>query len=99
MAHFRDYPPFNNMLVRLQDPTCSFFATAADWKRRFKRHLKDDARPMLILAPMHPVMVVYALDATAGPTLPDELTRMSRFEGAWKQDWLVRTIANAVRCV
>ena len=97
MAHFRDYAPFNNMLVRLQDPTCSFFATAADWKRRFKRHLKDDARPMLILAPMHPVMVVYALDASAGPTLPDELTRMSRFEGAWKQDWLVRTIANAGR--
>ena len=30
MAHFRDYAPFNNMLVRLQDPTCSFFATAAD---------------------------------------------------------------------
>ena len=58
MANFRDYAPFNNMLVRLQDPTCSFFATAADWKRRFDRQLKDDARPMLILAPKHPVMVV-----------------------------------------
>lgn len=97
MANFRDYAPFNNMLVRLQDPTCSFFATAADWKRRFDRRLKDDARPMLILAPMHPVMVVYALDATDGRPLPDELTRMSRFEGPWKPDWLARTIANANR--
>ena len=50
-----------------------FFATAADWRRRFDRELKDDARPMLILAPMHPVMVVYALDATEGAALPDEL--------------------------
>ena len=97
MANFRDYAPFNNMLVRLQDPTCSFFATAADWKRRFDRKLKDDARPMLILAPMHPVMVVYPLDATDGPPLPDELSRMSRFEGAWKTDWLSRTIENAKR--
>ena len=97
MANFRDYAPFNNMLVRLQDPTCSFFATAADWKRRFDRELKDDARPMLILAPMHPVMVVYALDATEGASLPDELTRMSQFEGPWKPDWLARTIENAKR--
>ena len=97
MASFRDYAPFNNMLVRLQDPICSFFATAADWKRRFKRYLKDDARPILILAPMHPVMVVYALDATDGPALPDELARMSRFEGAWKPDWLARTVENAKR--
>jgi hypothetical protein len=51
MAGFRDYAPFNNMLVRLQDPSCSFFATAADWTRRFGRSLKEDARSMLILAP------------------------------------------------
>lgn len=97
MANFRDYAPFNNMLVRLQDPTCSFFATASDWKRRFKRQLKDDARPMLILAPKHPVMVVYALDMTDGPPLPDELTRMSRFEGKWNTEWMWRTVENAKR--
>lgn len=27
MANFRDYAPFNNLLVRLQNPSCSFFAT------------------------------------------------------------------------
>lgn len=97
MANFRDYAPFNNMLVRLQDPTCVFFATASDWKRRFKRQLKDDARPMLILAPKHPVMVVYALDMTDGPPLPDELTRMSRFEGKWNTEWMARTVENAKR--
>ena len=52
---------------------------------------------MLILAPMYPVMLVYALDATEGASLPDELTRMSQFEGPWKPDWLARTIENAKR--
>jgi hypothetical protein len=97
MANFRDYAPFNNMLIRLQNPTCSFFATAADWKRRFNRQLKDDARPMLILAPKHPVMLMYALDATEGPPLPQELQRLSRFEGDWQSEWLSRTVTNAAR--
>ena len=57
------------MLVRLQNPTCGFYATEPDWVKRFERKLKEDARPMLILAPMHPVMLVYDLlnhEAAAG---------------------------------
>ena len=57
MARFRDYAPYNNMLVRMQNSTCSFYATERDWCDRFGRKLKEDARPMLILAPMHPVML------------------------------------------
>ena len=53
MANFRDYAPFNNMLVRIQNPSCSFYATQRDWEKRFKRFLIEDAKPMLILAPMH----------------------------------------------
>jgi hypothetical protein len=48
MARFRDYAPYNNMLVRVQNPTCSFYATQTDWGCRFERKLKEDARPMLI---------------------------------------------------
>ncbi len=33
---------------------------------RFGRKIKEDATPMLILAPMHPVMLVYDLDSTEG---------------------------------
>ena len=50
MGAFRDYAPFNNMLVRVQNPTCSFYATEPDREKRFERTLKEDARPMLILA-------------------------------------------------
>ncbi len=95
MGLFRDYAPFNNMLVRLQNPTCSFYATEPDWGRRFERRLKEDARPMLILAPMHPVMLVYDLDQTEGKPLPAEVTEFAKFEGAWKPEWLARLVENA----
>jgi len=96
MGSFRDYSPYNNMLVRVQNPSCSFYATQKDWSRRFERHLKEDARPMLILAPMHPVMLVYELDQTEGKEPPDELRRFARFEGdTWDPQWLSRTIENA----
>jgi hypothetical protein len=39
MGRFRDYAPYNVMLVRLQNPSCGFFATAKDWWKRHKRHL------------------------------------------------------------
>ena len=95
MGSFRDYAPFNNMLVRLQNPTCSFYATEPDWIKRFERKLKEDARPMLILAPMHPVMLVYDLDQTEGKPLPAEVTEFAKFEGAWKPEWLARLVENA----
>jgi len=96
MANFRDYAPFNNMLVRLQNPSCSFFATQRDWQRRFDRRLKEDARPMLILAPRHPVMLVYDLDSTDGPPLPEELQQFASFDGEWDVRRLQRTVQNAL---
>ncbi len=95
MARFRDYAPYNNMIVRLQNPTCSFYATERDWHDRFARNLKEDARPLLILAPMHPVILVYALDETEGKDLPRELQSFATYQGEWNPDWLKRTVENA----
>ena len=103
MARFRDYAPYNNMLVRLQNPSCSFFATEKDWRERFERSLKEDARPMLILAPMHPVMLVFDLDQTTGRALPSEIENFAKFEGEtdeeqgfwWTSEILERTCRNA----
>jgi hypothetical protein len=97
MGHFRDYAPYNNMLVRLQNPGCSFFATASDWRKRFGRSLTEDARPMLILAPMRPVMLVYDLDQTEGKALPQELTQFAQFDGTWREEWMTRLLENAQR--
>jgi len=97
MARFREYAPYNNMLVRLQNSSCSFYATEADWLARFGRTLKEDARPMLILAPMHPVMLVYELDQTEGPELPDEVKAFGQFSGEWDPSLLERITENAAR--
>jgi hypothetical protein len=95
MGRFRDYAPFNNMLVRLQNPACSFYATGRDWKAKFGRTLKEDAQPMLILAPMHPVMLVYDLDQTEGDDVPDEIKDFGHFGGEWDREWLERMVENA----
>jgi IrrE N-terminal-like domain len=97
MGQFRDYAPYNNMLVHTQNPTCGFYATEKDWGERFGRTLKEDARPMLILAPMHPVMLVYNLDQTEGADVPAHLLRFAQFEGQWDAVWLERLVENARR--
>ena len=97
IGRFREYAPFNNMLVRVQNPSCSFYATERDWKNKFSRTIKEDARPMLILAPMHPVMLVYDIDSTEGEKTPKELESFSKFEGEWSEKWLERLIENANR--
>jgi hypothetical protein len=97
MARFKEYAPYNNMLVHVQNPACSFFATDADWRKRFERTVKEDARPMLILAPMSPLICVYALDDTEGKPLPAELEVFSQFEGPASDDMLALLVDNAAR--
>lgn len=97
MSRFRRYAPYNLMLIRVQNPSCSFFATVTRWRERFKRSVHEDARPMLILAPGGPVMAVYDLDDTEGPPLPVELTRFAMIEGKWDPRWLWRLIEGVHR--
>lgn len=98
-AKFRQYKPFNNLLVKIQNPSCGFYATEKDWWKIFKRRIKEDARPMLILAPMHPVLPVYDLDATEGPPLPDKFEQFAHAEsdGRWESASLEHTLKNAER--
>jgi hypothetical protein len=96
-GRFRDYAPYNNLLVKIQNPSCGFYATAKDWKIRFNRDIKEDGRPLLILAPMHPVMLVYDLDQTEGPPLPKKLTDFAKTEGRFDCEWLNTLLHNAER--
>jgi hypothetical protein len=83
------------MLVRTQNPSCTFYATERDWVDRFKRSVKLDARPLLILAPMSPVMLVFELDQTDGDPLPEHLEEFAQFSGEFDEDWLTRLTENA----
>lgn len=95
MSSFKRYSPYNNMLVKIQNPYCSFYASQYDWKNKFGRTIKEDARPMLILAPMHPVMLVYDLDSTEGRELPKDLLEFAQFDGEWDSRWLEKLSENA----
>ena len=85
------------MLVKFQNPSCSYFATAKHWWCEFRREVKDDALPLLILAPMHPLMPVFDLDQTEGPPLPRELRDFALTTGEFNYKWMENLLANAER--
>ena len=81
-AHYRDllrfvsrmrrFSPFNAMLLHRQKPGLSFATTARDWRRRWERIVKEDARPLVVLVPFGPVGFVYdVLDTEALPGAPE----------------------------
>ncbi|TCN67677.1 ImmA/IrrE family metallo-endopeptidase [Acetobacteroides hydrogenigenes] len=87
IAKFRVYKPFNNMLVFTQKPTCEFYATQKHWEKVFNRQIKPDSRPMVILAPMHPVLFVYDAEDTEGGEMPKWDRFFVRVSGTFKEEW------------
>ena len=69
-VRLRAFAPFNAMLLHIQKPGLSHAATARDWRKRFGRVPKKDARPLLILRAMGPVDFVFDVLDTEGPELP-----------------------------
>lgn len=67
VVRLRNVAPFNAMLLQLQKPSLTYAASAHDWKVRFNREVKEDARPLLILWPFGPVATVYDVLDTFDP--------------------------------
>ncbi|MFO7708521.1 MAG: hypothetical protein R6V84_10145 [Desulfobacterales bacterium] len=66
VSRFPNYSPFNGFLIFLQRPDAARVATGRAWLQRYRRRLKPAARPILILAPMAPVLFVFDLKDTEG---------------------------------
>jgi hypothetical protein len=97
VAKFREYSPFNNMLVYAQNPLTKHFATASHWRKAFGRSIKEDARGMVILAPRSPVLMVYDIADTEGPPLPEKLRVFTQTSGRFDPALLERTVKNCER--
>ncbi len=69
IARLRAYSPLNAFLIHLQDPAATRVATARMWARKYQRRLLPEARPIVILAPMSPVLFVFDIRDTEGPPL------------------------------
>jgi hypothetical protein len=70
VVKLRTFAPFNAMLLHIQKPGLNYAASARDWRERFKRSIKPDARPLLILWPFAPVALVYDVQDTEGAEIP-----------------------------
>lgn len=70
---FNHYSRFNTMLVYAQNRAVTFFGGEAYWRKKFKRTIKEDARPYVIMAPGGPVMMVYDIFETEGEVTPEQL--------------------------
>jgi len=65
IGRFRFYSPFNAMLIYTQMPGAHFVCTAGRWRRDYRREIKVNARPIVILQPMGPVLFVFDVSDTA----------------------------------
>ena len=97
ISKFRDYSPFNNMLVYAQNPMATHFATARHWYQAFRRTVKEDARGMIILAPRRPVLLVYDIADTEGPKLPDKFEHFSKTTGRFNPALFQHLLRNCER--
>lgn len=103
VADFRGYSAFNAMLVHLQMEGATFVAPAARWRSVYHRRVTGDARPLVILRPFGPVMLVFDVSHTeprdeTAPPLPPEVTDPFAIRAIpHVEDLLARTRLNAVR--
>lgn len=101
IGRFRFYAPYNAMLVHIQMPGARYVAPANRWVRQFGRIVKPNARPLVILQPMGPVMFVFDVaDTEPGPNpapLPPEVERPFEVRKGYVSKEIERTIENAKR--
>ena len=101
VGRFRFYSPYNAMLVHIQMPGAQYVAPPHRWLREYRRRIKPEAHPLVILQPMGPVMFVYDVSHTEpeqdAPPLPPEIERPFEVEGRGLRGELWKTIENAKR--
>lgn len=72
VVKMRKFGPFNAALLHRQKLGLSFAASAHQWRAEWKRTVKEDARPLVVLRRFGPVGFVYdLLDTEALPGAPE----------------------------
>lgn len=64
VARFKTLSPFNSMLAHMQRPESRFLLRASEWKKKYDRGIKEDARPIVILVPFGPVDFLFEVGDT-----------------------------------
>ncbi len=77
-ARFKSYAAYNCMLLFTQRPGVQYVLSIKEWRKKYNRLIKTDARPLIILQPFGPVMFLYDVSDTVPisaekDTFPEEL--------------------------
>jgi hypothetical protein len=75
IARFPNYSAFNGFLLYIQDSSATYVATARTWAKKFRRQPEQNARPLVILAPMAPIRFVFDIRGTEGSPIPSDLLK------------------------
>jgi hypothetical protein len=81
----------------MQNPGARCVATSEQWRTRFERRIKEDAHPLVILAPMSPVLFVYDVTDTEGRPVPPALLNPFAATGTLSPSVWKRTLDNCPR--
>jgi hypothetical protein len=73
LTTFKQYSLFNASLVYAQMRGARYVLPAKQWKEKYKRTLKPNAQPLVLLRPMGPVMFCFDVSQTEGGYLPREI--------------------------
>lgn len=68
-ASFRELAPYNAMLIQMQRPSARYVLTEKQWYDKYKRRIKPNARPMIILVQFGPVDFVFDISDTYADSL------------------------------
>jgi hypothetical protein len=88
-------------MIHTQMPGAHFVCTARRWQKDYRREIKIDARPIVILQPMGPVLFVFDVSDTAplpnAPPLPRQVEDPFHVRDGKIGGQLALTIENAKR--
>ena len=94
VAKFTRYSPFNGFLLHLQNPDVTYVASAHQWRERFGRTVKPQARAMVVVSHRALLSQVYDLTDTEGPELPENWQAPFETRGELSELIWQRTVMN-----
>ena len=95
IARFPNYSTFNGWLLYLQNPSATYVATARTWAQKYNRQPRHDAKPLIILAPMAPILFVFDIQDTEGTSVPSALLRPQEIDDQQLGKLYATTLHNA----
>ncbi len=63
-SRFRHLAPYNAMLVEMQRPGARYVLSEKEWRNRYDRAIKPNARPLIVLVPFGPVDFLFEINDT-----------------------------------